>query len=93
MNLLAYSKEREPLLQLVHPGKLIDECIEADRDGGRRQGAMVVADVDPDHPAIPLDPTACTSADEFVSNSLDAVEAGRGLIRVIARYEAEHQTS
>jgi len=29
----------------------------------------------------------------LLSNSLDAVEPGQGLIRVIARYEAEHQTS
>ncbi len=94
MNLLAYSKEREPQLQLAHPRKLIDECIELTASAAGGKGAMVVADVDPDHPAIPLDPDGMHQVlMNLLSNSLDAVEPGRGLIRVIARYEAEHQTS
>ena len=94
MNLLAYSKEREPLLQLVNPNKLIAECVELTASAAGAKGAMVLADVDPDHPAIPLDPDGMHQVlMNLLSNALDAVEPGRGLIRIICRYEAEHQTS
>lgn len=94
MNLLAYSKEREPLLQLVNPNKLIAECVELTASAAGAKAAMVLADVDPDHPAIPLDPDGMHQVMmNLLSNALDAVEPGRGLIRIICRYEAEHQTS
>ncbi len=94
MNLLAYSKEREPLLQLVNPNKLIAECVELTASAAGAKAAMVLADVDPDHPAIPLDPDGMHQVImNLLSNALDAVEPGRGLIRIICRYEAEHQTS
>jgi len=94
MNLLAYSKEREPLLQLVNPNKLIAECVELTASAAGAKAAMVLADVDPDHPAIPLDPDGMHQVMmNLLSNALDAVEPGRGLIRIVCRYEAEHQTS
>ena len=94
MNLLAYSKEREPLLQLVNPNRLIAECVELTASAAGAKAAMVLADVDPDHPAIPLDPDGMHQVImNLLSNALDAVEPGRGLIRIVCRYEAEHQTS
>jgi signal transduction histidine kinase/pSer/pThr/pTyr-binding forkhead associated (FHA) protein len=94
MNLLAYSKDREPQLQLVHPKKLIEECVELTATAAGGKGVMVVADVEPDHPAIPLDPDGMHQVlMNLLSNALDAVEPGQGLIRVVCRYEDEHQTS
>lgn len=94
MNLLAYSKEREPQLQLVNPNRLIAECVELTASAAGAKGAMVLADVDPDHPAIPLDPDGMHQVVmNLLSNALDAVEPGHGLIRIVCRYEAENQTS
>ena len=94
MNLLAYSKDREPQLQLVNPNKLIAECVELTASAAGAKATMVLADVDPDHPAIPLDPDGMHQVMmNLLSNALDAVEPGRGLIRIVCRYEAEHQTS
>ena len=94
MNLLAYSKEREPQLQLVNPNKLIAECVELTASAAGAKATMVVADVDPDHPAIPIDPDGMHQVMmNLISNALDAVEPGRGLIRIVCRYEVEHQTS
>ena len=94
MNLLAYSKEREPQLQLVNPNRLIGECVELTASAAGAKAAMVLADTDPDHPAIPLDPDGMHQVlMNLLSNALDAVEPGNGLIRIVCRYEAEHQTS
>jgi signal transduction histidine kinase len=94
MNLLAYSKDRDPQIQLVNPKKLIDECVELTAAAAGAKGAMVVADVDPDHPAIPLDPDGMHQAIlNLLSNALDAVEPGNGLIRVVCKYDDKEQES
>ena len=86
--------EREPQLQLVNPNRLIAECVELTASAAGAKGAMVLADVDPDHPAIPLDPDGMHQVVmNLLSNALDAVEPGHGLIRIVCRYEAENQTS
>src|SRR5206468_7490385 len=56
MNLLAYSRPREPQLQLVQPKKLIDECLELVAPNATEKRVMAVADVDKDMPAVPMDP-------------------------------------
>ncbi len=88
MNLLAYSKEREPLLQLVNPQTLINECVELLATAANERGAMVVADVEKDTPPVPIDPDGIHQVlMNLLSNALDAVEAEKGLIRVVCRYE------
>jgi two-component system, NtrC family, sensor kinase len=90
MNLLAYSKDREPRLELVNPKKLLDECVELIATPANDKGVMVVADVDKDHPAVPLDPDGMHQVImNLLSNALDAVTPQEGLIRVVCHYEAE----
>ena len=90
LNLLAYSKEREPRLELVNPAKLINECVELIAKAANDKGAMVVADVDKDTPPVPLDPDGMHQVlMNLLGNALDAVEPGKGLIRVVCRYEPE----
>jgi signal transduction histidine kinase/pSer/pThr/pTyr-binding forkhead associated (FHA) protein len=93
LNLLAYSKDREPQIQLVNPRKLIDECVELTAAAAAGKAVMVVADVDPDLPAVPMDPDGMHQVLlNLLSNAMDAVEPGKGLIRVICHYdEAEQQ--
>ena len=94
MNLLAYSKEREPRLEMVNPRKLIDECVELTATAANDKGAMVVADVDRDHPAIPMDPDGIHQVImNLLSNALDAVEPQKGLIRVVCRYDVPGRQS
>jgi signal transduction histidine kinase len=55
---------------------------------------MVVADVDEDHPAIPMDYAGMHQVImNLLSNALDAVAAGEGLIRVECRYDAANRQS
>lgn len=94
MNLLAYSKPREPKLDLVNPKALIDECLELIAPTANEKGVMCVADVDADHPAIPLDPDGMHQALlNLLSNAIDAVEPEKGLIRVVCRYDEQNHQS
>lgn len=89
LNLLAYSKDREPRLELVNPRKLIDECVELIANAANAKGAMVVADVERDLPPVPMDPDGMHQVVmNLLSNALDAIEPGEpGLIRVVCRYD------
>jgi signal transduction histidine kinase len=94
MNLLAYSKPREPKLEPVNPKKLIEECLELIATQANEKGVMAVADVDVDHPAIPIDPDGLHQVImNLLSNALDAVEPRKGLIRVVCHYDAESKSS
>jgi signal transduction histidine kinase len=90
LNLLAYSKEREPRLELVNPRKIIEECVELIATPANTKGAMVVADVDRDMPPVPVDPDGIHQVlMNLLSNALDAVSSQGGLINVSCRYDAE----
>ena len=94
LNLLAYSRQREPKLAMVNPRKLIDECLELVAAVANERGTMVVADVDEGHPAIPLDEAGIHQVImNLLSNALDAVEPGKGLIRVSANFDLENRQS
>jgi len=92
MNLLAYSKPREPQFVMTNPKVLINECIELIAPTATEKGAMCVADVEVDHPAIPIDPEGIHQAlTNLLSNAVDAVEPHKGLIRVVCRYDPENK--
>lgn len=94
MNLLAYSKAREPRLELVNPRKLLEECTELLATAANDKGVMVVADVEKDHPAIPMDPDGMHQVVmNLLSNALDAVTPQEGLIRLVCRYDGENRQS
>lgn len=89
LNLLAYSKDREPRIELVHPRKIIDECVELTARPATDKGVMVVADVDKDVPPVPLDPDGIHQVlMNLLSNAIDAVPSGTGLVKVVCRYDA-----
>ena len=90
LNLLAYSKDREPRLELVNPRVLVDECVELLATAANDKGVMVIADVDKDTPPVPLDPDGMHQVlMNLLSNALDAVEPQHGLIRVVCRFEPD----
>jgi two-component system, NtrC family, sensor kinase len=94
MNLLAYSKPREPKVEQINPRVLINECLELFASGANEKGVMAVADIDPDHPAIPADPDGLHQVlMNLLSNALDAVEPKGGLINVNCHYDSENRQS
>ena len=92
MNLLAYSRPREPKLEQINPKVLIEECLELMATAAAEKGVMAVADVEPDHPAFPADPDGLHQVlMNLLINSLDAVEPQKGLIHVVCRYDSENK--
>jgi signal transduction histidine kinase/pSer/pThr/pTyr-binding forkhead associated (FHA) protein len=92
MNLLAYSRPREPKLEMANPKVLINDCIELLATAATEKGVMVVADVDGNQPEIPLDPSDTYQALlNRLSNALDAVAPRKGLIQIVCRYNDEQR--
>jgi two-component system, NtrC family, sensor kinase len=92
MNLLAYSRPREPKLEPINPKVVIEECVELIASAANDKGVMAVADVEPDTPAVPADPDGLHQVlMNLLNNSLDAVEPQKGLIRVVCRYDSENK--
>lgn len=88
MNLLAYSRHREPKLEAVNPRKLLDECLELIANSANEKGVMAVADVDKDVPPVPMDYDGMHQAVmNLLSNAMDAVEPQKGLIKALCRYD------
>ena len=93
-NLLAYSKPREPRLEPMNPKQLINDCVELIAPMANEKGVMVVADIEKDHPPVPLDPDGIHQVlMNLLSNALDAVESKRGLIRVVAKYDPDAKSA
>jgi signal transduction histidine kinase len=87
MNLLAYSKPREPQMTNMQPRKLIEECLELVAAAANEKGVMAISDCDRDVPPVPLDPDGMHQVLlNLLSNALDAVEPQKGLIRVVCKY-------
>ena len=87
MNLLAYSRPRLPKLEMMHPSRVIAECLELIAPMANARGVMAVADVERDVPAVPLDPDGLHQVlMNLLTNALDAVKQD-GLIRVACRYD------
>ena len=87
MNLLAYSRPREPQIENVNPRKLIEECLELVAASANEKGVMAISDCDRDVPPVPLDPDGMHQVLlNLLSNALDAVEPKTGLIRVVGKY-------
>jgi two-component system NtrC family sensor kinase len=94
MNLLAYSRPREPQLEMINPKILIEDCLELVSAAANEKAVMVVADVDEDHPAIPIDSSGLHQVImNLLSNALDAMPPQAGLIRVECHFDAENRQS
>lgn len=92
MNLLAYSKQREPQREAINLKTLIDGCVELVSANANEKHVMVVADIDADMPPVPLDPDGMHQVImNLLSNALDAVAPDKGLIRVVVQYDAKRR--
>jgi signal transduction histidine kinase/pSer/pThr/pTyr-binding forkhead associated (FHA) protein len=92
MNLLAYSRPREPQLELVHPKKIVDDCLELISSAANEKKVMAIADVDRNQPPIPADPDGIHQVlMNLISNALDAAPSPGGIIQVKCHYDADNR--
>jgi signal transduction histidine kinase len=83
LNLLAYSKEREPEIALASIKTLIDDCTELILPTAVERQIVLETDIPPDFPSVPMDSDGMHQVMmNLLSNAIDAVEPGHGHIKV-----------
>lgn len=93
MNMLAFSKQRKPEFEMVNLLKLMQEVIELMAPQCDKRSIALITELDPDMPPIPADPSGMHQAVmNLMSNALDAVEPGQGVLTLRCEYVPEtHQ--
>ncbi|MFP4054634.1 MAG: ATP-binding protein [Phycisphaerae bacterium] len=88
LNMLAFSKNRQPLLENVNINRVLDDCLELMTPRADERNVAVLSDLD-DLPAIPADAAGLSQAFlNLMSNALDAVEDETGVITVRSKYDS-----
>ena len=78
LNMLAFSKPRQPLLQKVDVNQILNECVELVTPHVEEHRAAIMTDL-ADLPPTPADPGALHQAFlNFLTNALDALEGNDG---------------
>ena len=88
LNMLAFSKDREPLLENVNVNHVLNECIELVSRHADELAVAVMSDLD-DVPPIPADSAGLNQAFlNLIQNALEAVEPGTGVVTVASKYDS-----
>ncbi|MEZ6232688.1 MAG: ATP-binding protein [Phycisphaerales bacterium] len=87
LNMLAYSRQRTIEIELTKLGPLIEDCVSLLQDRCKEKQVALVVDADPEMPPVPIDPNLMHQAlMNLVSNAVDAVEGGKGIVTVRTTY-------
>lgn len=89
MNMLAFSKQHEPRLELLQLNKIVNDVVDLVQKQADDARVVLLADLDENIPPIPLDDDGIHQVIlNLIMNAIDAVEAGRGVINVRTRYDS-----
>ncbi len=88
LNMLAFSKDREPLIENINVNQVIDDCIELLTPQAEERGVGIMPVLD-DLPAVPADPAGLHQAVlNLMANAIDAVEDDSGIVTVTSEYSS-----
>ena len=91
LNMLAFSKAREPLVSNINVNHVIEECIELQSPSADERGIAILSDLD-DMPPIPADEAGLRQVFvNLLSNAMDAVESQHGVITIASNYDSMHR--
>ena len=89
LNMLAFSRHRQIELELTPLGPLLEDCSQLLEPQVNAKGAALIIDHDPEMPPIPIDGSLVHQAMmNLMSNAVEAVEPGKGVITVRTFYHA-----
>ena len=88
LNMLAFSKGRQPLLERVEVNSVLQECLELLTPQADERRVMLINDLD-EMPAIPADSAGLHQAFmNLLTNALDAVVDKSGAVTVSSQYDS-----
>jgi len=88
LNMLAYSKDRRPLLENVDVNGVLRECIELITPPADKRSVAIMSDLDK-MPAIPADAAGLQQAFmNLLTNALEAVADRTGVITISSSYDS-----
>lgn len=94
MNMLAFSRQRSIEPELTPLGRLIEDVAELLEGQCRAKGVALIVDADPEMPPIALDPSLMHQALlNLLTNAVEAVEPGRGVVTVRTTYHAARRAT
>lgn len=88
LNMLAFSKDRQPLLENVNVNHVLTECLELMGPRADERGVALMSELD-EQPPIPADASGLSQAFmNLIANALDAVPDKTGVITVSSKYDS-----
>ncbi len=87
LNMLAFSRQRNIEIELTKLGPLLDDCAQLLEGLCSTRQVVLLVDVDPDIPPLPLDPNLMHQAMmNLMTNAVEAVEPKSGTVTVRVGY-------
>jgi signal transduction histidine kinase len=97
MNMLAYSKERKPTLEMTHLPHVLNECLELVKSPAADKKVELLTEISSTQPPIPVDADGLHQAVlNLLVNAIDAVDpngGGGGVVTLTSFFDAADQTS
>ena len=91
LNMLTFSKDREPLLENINPNHVVQECIDLATPRADERQVALLSDLD-DLAPIRADAAGLHQAVlNLIQNALDAVEDKTGAVTVTSRYDSANR--
>ncbi|RMF72190.1 MAG: FHA domain-containing protein [Planctomycetota bacterium] len=88
LNMLAFSKDREPALELLQVNRIVDDVVKLMQSLADEKRVVLLADVDEGVPPIPADYDGLHQALlNLVANAIEAVPPSDGVVNVRTRFE------
>ncbi len=92
MNMLTYSKQRQPELEMTQIPMLLDEIISLVQGQFDAKNVALLTDFDQHMAPVPVDPDGIHQAVlNLMNNALDAVEPGVGVVSMRCEYDPKAQ--
>lgn len=90
LNMLAYSKVRQPHLVLTQLNHLVSECVELLASQADEKKVGLITDLDEQLPAIAVDPDGIQQVIlNLILNAIDAVQEKNGVITIKTAYDSD----
>jgi two-component system, NtrC family, sensor kinase len=94
MNMLAYSKPRQPTMEMTHLPHVLNECLDLVKTAAADKKVELLTEISSTQPPIPVDADGLHQAIlNLLVNAIDAVEPKRGVVTLTSHFDALEQAS